>query len=331
MGELIPVDLTSLFIEAIEADKRPPDGKLHASSDLVGSLRHTQLRAIGAPQRPANIASQIRLMTGTLWHRFLESLLHANGIEVHTEVKLDEWLPSGWSGTADYVFKHPEYDAYVLGDLKTTKGESMFFINRDGAKREHIWQLSAYFWALVDAGKPMLDSVGVLYVPMNDISSGDTPAPSWQEVTPIPRDVIHPVMEERSESVSTLRADIALEGYRFDSNGLLEEFRVPGWSENTKLLEWLGEVLAPEQEREQKKVWDGKKSVYNVVLTPHWSAAYCDWDEPLCNCRNQGQTKIGEYNLDGDYTPRKGYENIEPVVSPTRKELNERRIAQEVK
>lgn len=323
MGDLFPVDLTSLFTEAIQADKRPPDGKLHASGDLIGSLRHAQLRAIGTPTRKATIASQIRLMTGTLWHRWFENLLMDNGIEVHTEVKLDDWMPEGWSGTADYVFEIG--DAYVLGDLKTTKGESMFFINRDGAKQEHIWQLSAYFWALVEAGKPMVNSVGVFYMPMNEIQSGETPLPSLQEVTPIPKDVIIPHMEERATSVRELRAGIASEGYHFDSDGLLEEFDVPGGVENPKLLETLGALLAPEQERLQRITWDSKRELHNVVLVPHWSAAFCDWDAPLCDCRNQGTTKIGHYDLEGTYVPRKGYEGIEPTVKPTRKELDVRK------
>ena len=319
MGDLFPVDLTSLFMDAIQADKRPPDGKLHASSDLIGSLRHAQLRAIGTPTRSATIASQIRLMTGTLWHRWLEALLHDTGIEVHTEVKLDEWMPEGWSGTADYVFKHPD-GVYSLGDLKTTKGESMFFINRDGAKQEHIWQLSSYFWALVESGIPMLNGVGVLYVPMNDIQSGETPAPSLQEITPIPKDVIIPHMEERATSVRELRAGIASEGYHFDSDGLLEEFQVPGGVHNPKLLETLTSLLAPEQERLQRITWDSKRELHNVVLVPHWSAAFCDWDAPLCDCRNQGTTKIGHYDLEGTYTPRKGYEGVEPTVSPSHRD-----------
>lgn len=326
MGELFPVDLPQLFRDAIASDKREPDGKLHASSDLVGSVRHVQLRAIGAPQREASIASQIRLMTGTLWHRWLESLLHEAGIEVHTEVKLDEWMPEGWSGTADYVFKHPD-GTYSLGDLKTTRGEGIFFINRDGAKESHIWQLSAYFWALVNAGIPMVNEVGVFYVPMNDVSTG-SPEPSLQAVKPLDEDTVRIEMWERLKSVADLRNAIISEGYYFDSNALLKEFDLPGSEPNAKLLGTLTELLAPEQERIQKLKWDSKNSVLNVVLVPHWSAAYCDWDAPLCDCRNQGNTKIGSYDLEGEYTPRRGYSDIAPTVEPTRKELNERKARQ---
>lgn len=304
MGELFPVDLPSLLTQAIEDDKRPPDGKLHASSDLVGSLRHTQLRAIGAPERPQRIASGFRNMTGTLWHKYVETLLRdkyvSKGGEVHTEVKLDEWMPEGWSGTADYIFYHPGYGAYVLGDLKTVKAESMFFVNRDGAKEEHIWQLSLYFWALVEKGLPMVGSVGVLYIPFFDTRvESKSPEPVLMEVSPLPSEVVLERAESRSKAVQAVK----------DGLGRGEK---------------LEDLLAPEQEKVQKLVWDSKKAIFNVVCVPHWSAAFCDWDAPLCDCRNQGSTKIGHWTLGGQYVPRKGYEKLDPLVTPTEKEYSVR-------
>lgn len=301
MSDLLPVDLPYLLTRGIEGDKRPPDGKLHASSDLTGSLRHTQLRAVGAPTRPERIGSGFRNMTGTLWHKYVESLLHSTGVEVETEVKLDEWMPEGWSGTADYIFYHPGYEAYVLGDLKTVKAESMFFVSRDGAKQEHIWQLSMYFHALVERGLPMVNAVGILYIPFFDTPiSSRSPEPILQEVTPLPAEIVLERAESRYAATVAVREGL-------DRGESLES------------------LLAPEQERVQKLIWDGKKSVLNVVLVPHWSAAFCDWDAPLCDCRNQGTTKIGHYDLEGAYTPRKGYDDVAPTVKPTRKELNERK------
>src|SRR5689334_4455026 len=72
---------------------RPPDGKLHASSDLTGSLRHAQLRAAGAPERPRTITDEIVLMTGTLWHDLAHKALVAAGLAFMQEVKLDRWMP----------------------------------------------------------------------------------------------------------------------------------------------------------------------------------------------------------------------------------------------
>jgi len=225
-------------------------------------------------------------------------------------------MPDMWGGTADYVFYHPEYEAFVLGDLKTTKGESLFFINRDGAKEEHIWQLSAYFHALVAMGLPMVEQVGVLYVPMNDISGkSESPAPSLQEIQPYPAEIVLERQESRSTAVRELINAITPDMYHDNFSGLTE-------------------LLAPVQERVQKLVWDKSKSVFNVVLTPHWSAAYCDWGAgssstgpDLCDCSQQGVTKIGEYDLEGEYSPRNSYEGVPPSVSPTQKELNVRRTS----
>jgi hypothetical protein len=64
------------------------------------------------------------------------------------EVKLDRrWLPDGWSGTADWIFWNADLGGFVLGDLKTIKGDGITWIEKDGAKREHLWQLSAYWHA----------------------------------------------------------------------------------------------------------------------------------------------------------------------------------------
>jgi hypothetical protein len=302
MGELFPVDLPLLLTEAIEADQRPPDGKLHASTDLVGSLRHVQLRAIGAPTVPRRIGSGFRNMTGTLWHKYAEGILASQGVQVETEVKLDEWMPEGWSGTADYIFYHPGYEAYVLGDLKTVKGESMFFVRRDGAKEEHIWQLSMYFHALVERGLPMLNAVGVVYIPFFDTRiTSQSPEPLLAEVSPLPPEVVLERAHSRSKAVQAV---------------------FEGLSRGDKLED----LLAPEQDKVQKLIWDGTKSVFNVVCVPHWSAAFCDWEAPLCDCRNQGNTKIGHYDLEGVYFPRKGHAEVAPTVTPTEKELNVRAI-----
>ena len=65
------------------------------------------------------------------------------------EVNLTPWMPTGWSGTADWLFWHPEYEGFVLGDLKTSKGEAIKWKERDGMSEEHLWQLSAYWHALI--------------------------------------------------------------------------------------------------------------------------------------------------------------------------------------
>lgn len=209
-------------------------------------------------------------------------------------------MPEGWSGTADWVFWHPEYEAFILGDLKTAKGESIYWINQRGAKEEHIWQLSAYYYALLNMGLPMVKGFGVMYWPMNDVE-GETPVPTLEECEPLADDIVLGRMVDRWRQ----------------SKGFIGI----NWND-AQSVDWaFEEGLAPEQEREQKLVWDKKRGIWNVNLVPHWSTRFCDWEPPYCNCSGQGNTKVGHYALDGSYIPRKGYEDCTPMVNPSARDL----------
>lgn len=307
MGEILPVDLPNLFLAEIEKQKRPPDGLLHASGDLVGSLRHSMLRAVGAPAKQRPIAQDIRLLHGTLWHNWFHSVLEQNGIKHENEVNLTEFMPEGWSGTADWIFWHPTYEAWVLGDLKTTKGEAMFWLDKKGAKEGHIWQLSAYWHALVASGRPMVNGFGVMYWPMNDVS-GETPEPTVIECDPIPEGQIIAVMQHRW-ALTKAYIDLVVE-----NKGVI-----------------INERLHPVQDRVQKLVWNKIQNVWDVKLVPHWSAQFCDYPD-YCNCSTQGTTKIGHWRIadtweDADikYDTRDGYEHIKPTEAPSQWEINKRR------
>lgn len=235
-------------------------------------------------------------MHGTLWHEWWHKTLIERGVPFFHELKLTSFMPEGWSGTADWVFWHPEYQAFVLGDLKTAKGEAIYWINRNGAKTEHIWQLSAYYYALLAMGLPMVKGFGVMYWPMNDTSDGDLVLPTLQECDPLPEDVVLGRMVERFQACDKF------------------------WHGP-----WELDDLAPEIDREQKLLWNKTQGVFDVKLVPHWSTRFCDWEAPYCNCRNQGTTKVGHYKLDEEYVPRKGYEDILPTVVPTKWDYNKRR------
>lgn len=296
---MFPVDLLALFRSSLKDSVRPPDGLLHASMDLVGSLRHTQLRAAGAPTTESEFVREIRLMTGTMWHEWAHRQLVKAGVAFMQEVKLTPYLPPGWGGTADWVFWHPNYKAFVLGDLKTAKGEAMWWLNKDGAKTEHIWQLSAYWHALIEMGLPMVKGFGVLYWPMNEVGD-NVVLPTVQECDPLPRDVVEARMLERAAVTKQYVAAVSSQGY-------------------------LNEHLAPTQERVQKVSWNKKQGVFDVRLVPHWSAAYCQFSPELCSCSTEGTNKIGHYNLDGQYVPRAGWEDEKPAVQPTSGDFTRRR------
>jgi hypothetical protein len=305
---VVPIDLVSVIEKGVRDDQRAPDGLLHASGDLVGSLRHSQLGFVGAPTLPRHLVEDIRLRTGTMWHEYIGSLLTAAGVPYMAEVALAPWMPEGWSGTADLIFWHPEYEAWVLVDIKTMKGEGLQWVEKDGMKEEHLWQASSYWHALVAAGFPMLDKFGILYLPMNMVYGESMPNPSIQEGTPISWDTLGPVMEERHRACREYADSLIVE----DGAYLIED----------------NAYLAPEQERVQKVFWAGSKKPqqWDVKLVPHWSAQFCPYPDELCNCRNGKQEKIGHWSVETGslvWTPRKGY-NIEPQVEPAPWEVKKR-------
>lgn len=326
------MDVVKAVEQAIH-EQRPPDGLLHCSGDLVGSLRHSMLRAAGAPTIKAEFGQAMTLTIGTLVHRHLAQMLVEQGVAFMQEVKLTPWLPEGWAGTADWIFYHPEYEAFVLGDLKTTKGESMRYLLSDGAKTEHIHQLSAYWYALRKMGLPLIKGVGVLYLPKNDTPDKDERIqPVLHECDLIDEEVLNRLMESRWAATKAYLEAVA--------RGELNPAMVRYGDHNR----WLNHAIAPVQERVQKVWWNGKGGVFDVKLEPHWSARYCPYPNELCDCSEQGTNKIGQYREMTEqeaksrgyeswvkgwnwwlYEPRKGYEDIKPTVEPTAADYAKRR------
>lgn len=301
---LLPFDLGEILHQELAKGRKPNDFKLHASSHIMGSLRHAQLDVAGAPRRSSELISEITLMTGTMWHEWLHDTLRRLGIPYMAEVNLTPWLPDGWAGTADALMWEPELGGFVLVDFKTTKGESLKFIRRDGAKQEHIAQASAYWYAAKKMGIPMVKAIGVLYLPKNDTRSRDELIePLMVDFEPLPQRALHAEMKKRWGRVSEYITSLG---------------GTPGQEVSVRpLADYLTDALEPPQEREQRVYLDKATGTYDVVLVPHWSTAYCPYDVELCPCSTQGQTKIGFYDLDGSYIPRSGYEKIKPTVSPS--------------
>lgn len=260
------------------------------------------------------LMSAIRLMTGTLWHDWIGETMERQGVPVMREVNVSAGLPEGWSGTADLLTWDAEEQGFVLHDLKTTRGEGIFWIEKDGMKDDHLHQCSAYFWALVEMGFPMVPYFDVIYLPMND--APDVTGPSVQRGKPIPRDTLYPLMESRKEAVEAYLASIEA---GLDGLGPHMLDREPE--------RYLTDALAPGLPREQKLYKKG--DIFELKLVPNWRTRYCPFDPPLCDCQEQGTTKIGEYRLyvsrgyddeeqfEGwNYTPREGYELLEPSLVP---------------
>lgn len=317
------LDLTDVIRRGLAAGRRAPDGMLHPSSALVGSLRHAQLAVAGAPENPRPLVQDIRMQTGTMWHEWIERELR--GLPVMSEVNLTPWMPPGWSGTADILVWNSEYGAFELHDVKTAKGESIPFVARDGAKKEHVWQVSAYW----HAARRMLGKVGmrerafVYYMPMNDTRRGSaTPEPIIADFEPLPQAELTKVMVERAE-----RTEAYLDSLPADYMGVVMH-------RDARLSEiFLTPELAPEIEMELRLERESGPLVigdyqYRVVGNPHWSTMFCPYPVEICACSTQQKnTTIGVWaraQSDGRwyYMPREGMEHIEPPA-PEEKEDGE--------
>lgn len=279
---LLPFDLDRLLRTSLAEDRRPPDGRLHASSDLTGPLRHTQLHAAGVPTIESETASDVRLMTGTLWHTYFERIFR--GSFTACEVKLDEFLPEGWSGTADWITWNADRRAFVLGDLKTIKPEGLTYIQTEGIKREHQHQVSLYWYALANMGLPLVKGYVVYYLPTGPII-GDTVEPLLQEGTPLDEGYLMELANSRRQQVDAyLQSMQPWKGTRLTAE------------------------LAPEPEKELRLMWNKAVSRAGGVETPGWElknmpvwqTMFCPFDNAYCSCSEQRPEKIGHWTYDAD-------------------------------
>jgi hypothetical protein len=315
---ILPFDLGEILYEELARDLgRQSDGLMHASSHLSGSLRHAQLEVTGAPKRTDSVLSYITLKTGHLWHEYMHDTLRTLGVPYMAEVKLTPWMPKGWGGTADAIVWNPEYKAFVLADFKTQKGEGMRYIVRDGAKDDHRFQTSLYWHAVKKMGVPLLKQIGVWYLPKNDTRNKDEIIePVLVDFDPLPQRELTQIAKTRFNRLLEYEKSLPFvpKSVQVRELGIEpEEVDVP----EAEIGQWVTDALEPPQQREQRVYFDRKTETWDVKLVPHWSAAYCPFPDTLCDCSKHGETKIGMFDVDGStYVPRKGYEDIEPVVTP---------------
>ncbi len=296
MKSLLPIDIIGLLHQDLLDSRRPEDGLLHCSSDLIGSLRHAQLRMAGAPIAESEFTQEVVLKTGNLWHEYIGEMLGRQGLPFMREVSATPWLPEGWAGTPDLLFWDPSLEGWVLADIKTAKGESFRFLRKDGAKEEHLWQLSAYYWALVEAGFPMVHGFSIIYIPKNNVPKEGTIEPIVADGLPLEKELVWDRMEERW--------------------AICKEY-----IEDTE-----GGILAPPMERIQKYFWNSKTEVFDVKLVPHWTTMFCPYDDSLCDCSTQGENKIGHWVWEKEqlnFIPYRDHETG-PTVKPTRREVEKR-------
>ena len=303
--QLLPFDLTEVIHHELLKQRRENDHLAHASSHLKGSIRHAQLDVAGAPKVQSELLSEITLMTGTLWHEWIHDTLRKLGVPYMAEVNMTPWLPAGWAGTLDALIWNPELKAFVLRDFKTAKGESMRYIRRDGAKDEHKAQVSLYWHAAKKMGVPLVKEAEVFYLPKNDTRSKDEVIePILASFTPLPAKQLHGEAKQRWGRISDYVKSVGGE----PGQPVPETDRPVG--------EWLTDALEDVQPRQQRVYFDRNTGTHEVKLVPHWSTAYCPFPTELCDCSTQGTTKVGYFDIDGEYIPRKGYEDVPLEVDP---------------
>jgi hypothetical protein len=259
------------------------------------------LDVVNAPRRPNTLVDEITMKTGDFWHEWATKQIQGIGWPFMAEVRLTDFLPEGWAGRADWVIYDPEAGGFVLGDLKTIKGEGLTWINRAGAKEDHLWQVSAYWHALYDMGLPMVKGFFVLYWPKNAVA-GIEVAPSIQDCAIIERELIHARMQQRWEAVAAYKESLwpmAEDDPRWKADGIATASVGDDLTKHAGF--YVTDKLAPPIERLQKVMWNAKQKAFDVKLVPHWSTAYCPFEDALCDCSTQGTTKIGSFGLDGGY------------------------------
>lgn len=307
--------ITRLVESLIDRNRRPEDGLLHCSQDLLGPMRHAQLRIAGAPFEPEPIASQIRLMTGTMWHQAITAEAREKHMKVMSEVDVSEGLPLGWSGTLDHLFWDLEYGAWRLKDVKTQRAEAFAF---DGGKvkADHQAQLSAYWHAAVAIGFEMVREMVVAYIPMS-VKISDKGAIGIDErfCEVLDKAPLWAMMNHKTDQLG--RYIQAIGERTLGGERPLDPEHPEGW-----LLPELADVPPRVQKLVGRYEGKGRTKVldhWDLKMVPDWRAAFCPYPAPLCFCHEQGETKLGEFQPVGSswlWKPIEKHAHIEPTLVP---------------
>lgn len=287
-------------------ERRPPTGLLHCSSHSHWPLRFTQLSQIFSTDEE-DVGSLTTMKIGTLTHDWLEGAFQAEGVLgpdwelIEVEKDITEYLPVGWTGRIDYIFRHIPTKTYSIGDLKTIKAESAAWLG-DRPKPEHTTQVSCYHagFKRFMPGIPVFDDVFVLYLPKSKDSRQQT---------------IPPVIKTAPAEPS---AWANMVGIKRQVDQYVAEFELTG--------DPLNRFLAPMPLPEPRVSWNKAQNSWDVVMRPSWTEEYIGIQfGDLCP-RTPSQ-KLGHWSLDGAWIPRKGIQqpDYESIPRPSREEIDRRR------
>ncbi len=274
--------------QALHEGNRKPDGLLHCSKHTWWPLRFTQLEFAGHKMAQPELLDQITMLTGTLHHQYMEEALKKHSDKrfelVATEIDLTPHLPSGWTGTADWLFYDNQEDHCVLGDYKTIKPEGIQYLNGQ-PKLEHVLQLSAYYYALEAAGYTMAPNFFVFYLPKGRL---------W------------------SHKIEPAQLASPPEEHIFD---MMNQIR-------NKTLNYTNGIgaLHPMPSPVYKRTWNKVQNVFDVKQHPDWTEAYtCPFSEDICP--RTPIKKVGHWTLDRKWESKTG---ISSLLRPTDMDFRKR-------
>lgn len=257
---------------------KTPDGLLHPSTHLGCEIEMCHDMDPDIEMKGQTTASLQRLLTGTLWHAWLQAKWESSewdGYEARTEVKMGEGLPKGWQGSCDLllgqfgdgVLSEPEWTVF---DYKTVAGNGLSFINLDSPKPEQHMQISAYWHACNIMGYRMMPEVCIVHLPVSAAQYKEMEPPIEQWCKPLPQNVVFGEMKRRSRILKTYLA-------HKDS----PVFSVVGGLNKDDLPKPMALVQKTKTPKNKQPV---------TVEGPSWMVKYCK--SPMCACAGQVETVI---------------------------------------
>jgi hypothetical protein len=284
---------------------------LHPSTDLLGCLRRTCLELAEAEQRQPATIELTRRRLGTELHRWMQAALEEQGYQVENEIDLRDGMPGRWSGRADTLLTARSSGEVWLIDLKIVPSVQLYMAdlnsdrrqplsNKDNSwpSRDHIWQMSAYVWALREMGK-QVDKAALLYWPVDTYydRAGRKHAiePRAVEIDPVPKDELWARME-------------GVDG------------QVAEWEKATKktgeaINYDLPQHLEPEQKLIPKPSYK-RVEKYELHQKLDWHCRYCPFFGVSCEPPHDDM-RLGEFLFeDGEWVYHPEVAGIEPLVRP---------------
>lgn len=262
-----------------ETNKARNDGLLHFSTHLQHD-RHTAIyHKHGYPENTWDKPwmNTLPLLQGTAIHDYIHNIMKDKYTVYDAEVPISgsDKLGYAWTGTAD-AYVVDDDGVFWLLDYKTISGTSFEYL--DGAKPEHILQISAYYHFHYHPKHGYPKKCAIVYLPTTPDYRRRWPEPVIIEVDPIPwMDLYH-----RMNTV---------------------EFHIKRYATT-------GELPQPPK-GEYKWKQNKKENHWELWWYPHYSSLFCPWkgqEEDPCGCSKFTRYVVGtwsvrdgvDYNEDSD-------------------------------